>query len=167
MGNEEAKQTLSDAYTSESEATQDEQAEDVKFPKPDGYVNDFADVIPSDTEREIKSLLRRVEKETTAEIAVVSVKRCAPMDSFTYRQELFQEWGIGKKGKDNGLLLLLCLSERRIEIEVGYGLEEIITDGVAGEILDKYVKPAFKDGRFGDGFLLGTQVIASKILNAG
>lgn len=135
-----------------------------KFPKPAGHVNDFAGVMPAGTEREIESLLKRVKRETTAEVAVVSVKKCAPLDSFTYRQELFQEWGIGKKGKDNGLLMLLCLEERRVEIEVGYGLESIITDGVAGETLDKYVKPDFKDGKFGEGFLKGAQALASRIL---
>lgn len=136
----------------------------LKFPKATGYVNDFADVIPAAQQDEIESLLRRVEKKTTAEIVLVSVKECAPMDSFTYRQQLFQEWGIGKAKKDNGLLLLLCLKERRIEIEVGYGLEGVITDGIAGEVLDKYVRPDFKLGNFGDGFLRGTQAIASRML---
>ncbi len=137
-----------------------------QFPKPVGYVNDFANVIDSGKKQEIEDLLKTIEKKTTSEIAIVTVSKCAPMDSFTYRTELFKEWGIGKKGKDNGLLLLLCLEERRIEIEVGYGLEATITDGVAGEVLDKYMKPDFKEGKFGDGFLNGAQAIASKILGS-
>lgn len=137
-----------------------------KFPKPTGYVNDFAGVIDDGKQREMETLLHDVETKTTAEVAVVTVPKCAPMDSFTYRTELFKEWGIGKKGKDNGLLLLLCLEERRIEIEVGYGLEGVITDSIAGEILDKYVTPDFKQGNYGAGFLRGAQVIASKILGS-
>lgn len=138
-----------------------------KFPKATGYVNDFAGVIEDSKQREIESLLRDVEKKTTTEIVIAAVPKCAPMDSFTYRTELFKEWGIGKSKKDNGLLLLLCMEERRIEIEVGYGLEGVITDGIAGEILDKYVKPDFKEGKFGEGFLRGAHAIASKILGSG
>lgn len=138
-----------------------------QFPKPAGHVNDFAGVIEDSKQREIESLLRDVEKKTTSEIVIAAVPKCAPMDSFTYRTELFKEWGIGKSKKDNGLLMLLCFEERRIEIEVGYGLEGVITDGIAGEILDKYVTPDFKQENFSDGFLRGAQVIASKILGSG
>lgn len=138
-----------------------------QFPKPVGYLNDFADVVDSNKKQEIEGLLTSIEKKATAEVAIVTVPKCAPMDSYTYRTELFKEWGIGKKGKDNGLLLLLCLDEKRVEIEVGYGLENVITESIAREVLDNYITPDFKQGNFGEGFLRGAQVIASKILGNG
>jgi uncharacterized protein len=96
-------------------------------------------------------------------MAVAIVKRAAPADPKTYAHELFNKWKVGKKGKDNGLLILLAMEERRVEIEVGYGLEGVINDAKAGSILDRYVIPYFKQGQFGEGLYNGAAALAAEI----
>lgn len=140
--------------------------EELRFPQPVGYVNDFAQVLEENYRVDMENLLKNFEKETTVEIAVVTVKSCNKLDPKTYAVKLFESWGIGKKGKDNGVLILLALKERRIEIEVGYGLEGILTDGKCGEILDKYVIPYFKEKRWGEGLYRGVQQIIN-VINEG
>lgn len=96
-------------------------------------------------------------------MAIAIVSAVAPLDSKTYAVKLFEKWKIGKKGKDNGLLVLLAMDEKRIEIEVGYGLEGAINDAKAGAILDKYVVPYFKQGQFGEGLYNGAVALADEI----
>ena len=101
------------------------------FPKPYGFANDYANVLNSSQRNELEEYLRNIEEKSSVEIAV------AIFDSIGYPIEeyanlLFEKWGIGKKGKDNGILILVSIKERLIRIEVGYGLEGIITDGIAG-----------------------------------
>src|SRR4029078_3757438 len=82
-----------------------------------------------------------------------------------YAVKLFENQGrgIGEKGKDNGLLILLALKERRVWIEVGYGLEQWITDGYSGDTSREYMVPEFRNGRFGAGLLAGTTRIVGRI----
>jgi uncharacterized protein len=133
------------------------------FPNYSGYVNDFANAIDASTTQKLEDLCRALEKKTSAELAIAVVKSVAPLDPKTYAVKLFEKWKIGKKGKDNGILVLLAMEERRVEIEVGYGLEGVITDARAGEILDKYVIPFFKQGKFGEGLYNGAAAIAERI----
>lgn len=134
------------------------------IPNPVGYVNDFAEVIDSNTEIKINSLIGNFEKATTNEIAVVTVKTVDGLDSKMYAVKLFEKWKIGKKEKDNGVLILLAMEERRVEIEVGYGLEGDLTDGMCGEILDKYIIPKFKQEMWGEGLLAGIEAVI-RVLN--
>ena len=133
------------------------------LPSYSGFVNDFAGVISAETHSKIEGLCKELEAKTSAELAIATVKTTAPLDTKTYAVKLFEKWKIGKKGKDNGLLILLSMDERRVEIEVGYGLEGVINDALAGEILDKYVIPRFKEGDFGEGLYAGAVVIADRI----
>lgn len=129
---------------------------DVKLPKHTGNpVNDFANVIPESHERKLNYLAQEVYQKTGVAIVVVTVKNMNGGSVEEYASRLFREWGIGRKGSDEGLLFFLSMEERRIKIEVGYGLESIIPDGKAGEILDQYVLPELKSGNFGRGFYLG------------
>lgn len=141
-------------------------AEEPVYPAYSGFVNDFAGVIDSATKEKLEGLCRVLEKKTSAELAIAVVKSVAPLDSKTYAVKLFEKWKIGKKGKDNGILMLLAMDERRVEIEVGYGLEGVITDARVGEILDRYVVPYFKEGKFGEGLYNGAAAIAQKIAQA-
>ncbi|MDO8734782.1 MAG: TPM domain-containing protein, partial [Elusimicrobiota bacterium] len=84
------------------------------------------------------------------------------IDDFSVK--LFKEWGIGKKGKDNGVLLISSIEDRKVKIEVGYGLEGILPDGLCGEILDTYIVPYFKDGEYGKGMAAGVVAVASVIV---
>jgi uncharacterized protein len=135
------------------------------FPKTRGYVSDFAGIIPENVARNIKILARELENKTGAELAVVTISDLGGQNLETYAVDLFEQWGIGKKGRDNGILILVSVAERKIRIEVGYGLEGIIPDGRAGQIIREQITPAFKEGDFGAGLWLGSlavgQIIAS------
>ncbi|MBU1026412.1 MAG: TPM domain-containing protein, partial [Candidatus Margulisbacteria bacterium] len=126
---------------------------EVKFPSPSGFVNDYAGILSTAQKQQLTSISNALKKNTGAELAVAVVKTVEPLDSKLYAVKLFEKWGIGKKGKDNGLLVLLAMDEKRIEIEVGYGLEGDIPDALAGRILDTYAIPYFKEGDFAKGLI--------------
>jgi len=134
-----------------------------QFPKPVGHVNDFANIIPNDIEQKIEALCLEVRQKTGAQIAVVTVKTIGDEDYNEYANKLFRAWGIGEKGKDNGVLLFNAVKERKFRMEVGYGLESIIPDGLAGEIRDKYVFPYFRKDDYGNGYRAGTRAVANII----
>jgi len=139
-------------------------AKEVVLPNYTGFVNDFAGVLDLTAKEKIEKLCRILEKKTSAELAIAVVKSTAPLDSKTYAVKLFEKWKIGKKGKDNGVLILLAMEEHRVEIEVGYGLEGVITDARAGEILDKEVIPYLRKGGFGEGLYQGALALAQLIV---
>ena len=135
-----------------------------KFPAPKGYVNDFAGVIDSASAQEMEAMLADLERRTTAEVAVVTVPDLGEFaDVDEYAVNMFAAWKIGKKGEDNGVLVLLSMKERKVRIEVGYGLEGAITDGAAGDIIRDAMAPSFKTGEYGAGLLAGVRAIAAKI----
>ncbi len=138
-------------------------ADDVNLPNYTGFVNDFAGALSPDSVKTLEQVCRSLESKTSAELAIAVVKTAAPLDSKEYAVKLFEKWKIGKKGKDNGILLLVAVDERRVEIEVGYGLEGTITDATAGRILDEYVVPYFKQGKMDEGVIGGARAIADKI----
>jgi uncharacterized protein len=80
-----------------------------------------------------------------------------------YANRLYETWGIGKKGEDKGVLIFVAIKERKMRIEVGYGLEGIIPDGLAGEIRDRYMIPYLKKDKFGEGLLNGTAAVSQII----
>jgi uncharacterized protein len=130
------------------------------FPRPDGYVNDFAAVLTDDDEAYLESYLRTLETETSAEVAIVTVTSLDGMSIEEYGNRLFAEWGIGKKQLDNGVLLLVAPDDRAVRIEVGYGVEEILPDGLAGEIIRGDMVPEFKAGNLRRGIGRGVDRIA-------
>ena len=93
-------------------------------------------------------MLRDVEQQTTAEIAVVTVPSLDGMTVEEYASRLFKAWGIGKKGRDNGVLVLVAPTEHKMRIEVGYGLEAVLPDGLAGQIVRTECLPRFKEGDY-------------------
>ena len=111
-----------------------------QLPKPVGYVNDFANVIPAGEEQQMEQIITAVREQTPAEIAVVTVQSMSPYASIEeYGIALADAWKVGSSSDDAGVILILALSERKARIEVGYGLEGAIPDGKAGAILDNYV----------------------------
>jgi len=137
-----------------------------KFPDYVGYVNDFANVIPSSYEEQITRICRELEQKTTAQIADVTITSLEDNYIEDYAVRLFEKWGIGKKGKDNGVLILNAIKEREIRIEIGYGIEGIIPDGLAGEIRNQYLIPNLAKGDFGKGHLYTVAAIAKQIAKA-
>jgi uncharacterized protein len=136
------------------------------FPKSAGYVNDFASILDAQSKTELESMVRLTEKETSAEIAVATVSSLDGMTVEEYANRLFHEWGIGKKDRDNGVLVLVAPSERKARIEVGYGLEPILPDGLAGEIMREEILPLFRESDYSGGTLAGVRRI-SAIVRAG
>ena len=136
------------------------------YPQPVGYVNDFADVINESDEIYMNSLIVQLEKNTSAEIAVVAISSINDSDIKMYAVELFQKWGIGKKEKDNGILVLLVVDTRRIEVEVGYGLEGILPDGKVGRILDNNIE-YLKQDNYSQGLVYIVNDISAVILSDG
>ena len=133
------------------------------LPKPDGWVADYAGVIDASSYQQMNSVIQELEQKAGAEIAVVSVKNIGNESIDDFSVKLFKEWGIGKKGKDNGVLLVSSIEDRKVKIEVGYGLEGILPDGLCGEILDTYLVPYFKNGEYGKGMANGVFAVASVI----
>ena len=130
----------------------------VSLPTATGAVNDFAGVIPADAADRMARLSQEVLEKTGTAIVVATVKDVGDNEPDMYANELYQAWGIGKKGEDKGVLIFLALRERKIRIETGYGVEGVLPDGLVGEILDLYVTPYLKKGDYGTG--LGNAVAA-------
>jgi uncharacterized protein len=129
-------------------------------------VNDFADVIEPDAEEDIGRLSRALQQATGDAVIVVTVSSIAPYaDIREYAVKLFENQGrgIGERGKDNGVLILVAPNERRVRIEVGYGLEQWITDGFAGETSRDYMAPSFRNGDYGTGLVNGVSRIVGRI----
>lgn len=133
------------------------------FPTAIGYVNDFANLIPQNIENKITAICQEVQQKTGAQIAVVTVETVGNEHYTEYANKLFEKWNIGQKGQDNGILIFHTKLERSFRIEIGYGLEGIIPDGLAGQIRDDYVFPNFKKNKFGAGHLAAVMVIAGII----
>ncbi len=130
------------------------------FPSPSGSVNDFVGVLDSSARAELTTLIRDTEQQTTAEIAVAVVSSLDGMTVEEYASRLFREWGVGRKAKDNGVLVLVATVDRKMRIEVGYGLEPVLPDGLAGEIIRNDFLPAFKTNHYSEGILKGVRHIA-------
>jgi len=118
----------------------------VPFPKPEGWVTDRAGLLDPIAKARVEQLLTEVDRKSGVEIAVVTLPTLGGRSVEEVAVELFHAWGIGKKGKDEGLLLLVAPKERKLRIEVGYGLEGTIPDGMAGEIIRETV--AFEEADF-------------------
>lgn len=135
-------------------------AQEVAIPQPISYVSDYAGVIDEATEAYLNGLLRELEEKTTAQIAVLTVKTTKPLDIFTYGMEVFDRWGIGKKGRDNGLLFLAAIGDRELHIFTGYGLEGVLPDGKVGEIRDQEILPRFRAEDYAGGIKGGVEAFA-------
>ncbi len=133
------------------------------FPKPTGPVNDFAGVIPQSEKQKMNILATEVLQKTGTAVVVATMTSIGDSDVATYTNELYQAWGIGKKGEDKGVLIFLAVKERRVRIETGYGVEGILPDGRVGEILDKYALPLLKKDQYGEGLYNALAAVSAVI----
>lgn len=134
------------------------------LPQPQGFINDFAGVIERADVEKLETLAAALQQKTGAELGVAVVRSFTPYGTIEdYALDLFNAWGIGKKGKDEGVLLVLAVEERKVKIEVGYGLEGAIPDSAAGRILDAAVLPEFRNNNFSQGLVKGAQALAALI----
>jgi uncharacterized protein len=125
------------------------------------WVTDMPGMLRPDTIAQLNSTIGEFEQAGGGEMAVVVIQSLDGLSIEEAAVRLFELWGIGKKGKDNGLLLLWSTGDRRVRVEVGYGLEGVLPDGKVGAILDTYVIPKFKSGEFDDGVLAGVDALLS------
>ncbi len=131
--------------------------------KPTGFVNDFAKVLATDVVQSLEGKLQSLEKSSGAQVSVVIISSLGDETIETYATRLFEDWGIGQKGKDNGLLILVSTGDREARIEVGYGLEGDVTDLQAGGIVRNIMIPAFKTGDYGAGISGAVDVVSGII----
>ena len=130
------------------------------------WVSDMAQVLDSDTKQKLNALLTNLEHETGAEMAVVTIHQTDGASPKQFATRLFNRWGIGKKSSDNGVLMLLVLDARRIEVETGKGMSSILPAGQVQDILQQHVIPRFKKNDYPGGVVAGTRALVSKIKNA-
>lgn len=126
---------------------------------PSGYVNDFAQVMSTAAKQSLEAELTTFKQTTSNEITIVTVPNMGGDYIENYAVKLFAEWGIGTKTKDNGILLLLSIEERKMRIEVGYGLEGALPDSVAQSILNNEMTPLLKAGDYDGAVTAGVQAI--------
>jgi uncharacterized protein len=132
-------------------------------PKPAGYVADLANVIDPATRTKIERLVTELQQKTGSEIAVVTVPTTAPEDVFDYAMQIAERWKPGAKGKDNGVVFLVSVDDRKLQILTGYGVEGPLPDGRVGEIRDRVLRPAFRANQYSQGILAATQELAALI----
>jgi uncharacterized protein len=135
--------------------------------QPQGYVSDFAHVLDAQSRAQLEDYCGRVEQATGGvEMAMVTIDTLEGEPIEDFANTLFRKWGVGKKGKDEGIMLLLVIKDHRDRIEVGYGLEPILPDGFVGGIL-RSVRPQLRQGAYGAAMFtaaeqMGTRIAAAK-----
>ncbi len=140
-------------------------AQQPKYPSYTGHVNDFAGVLDSATREKLETILLNFEKKTGAQIAVVTIKTLEDRPIEDYANGLYRSWGIGGKSgenKDKGALLLIATEDRRSRLEVGYGLEGDLPDGLAGEMLRR-MRPYFKQMAWSEGVTVGVRTLVDTL----
>jgi uncharacterized protein len=140
-------------------------AVDWKALKPQGYVSDFAGVIDAQSKAELENYAARVQQQTGAEMSLVTIRSLESEPIEDVANTIFRSWGVGKKGKDEGILLLLSVGDRRDRLEVGYGLEPLLPDGFDGEVL-RQMRPALRQGQYGEALKAAAETIGGRIAQA-
>jgi len=135
----------------------------LEFPAPVGYVNDFTNILSSETKQTLEQQLAQLEEESLVELVVVTIESLEGEELNDYASRLFEAWGIGKKNEENGVLFLIASDERLMRIEPGYGLEPVLPDAKAGRILDTYVVPAFQEEDYDKGISEGVEAIVKAV----
>jgi uncharacterized protein len=133
--------------------------------KPTGYVNDFAHALDARSAQAIEAYCGNVERVTGAQFAVVVIDSLEgdPVEDVANR--LYRQWGIGKKGKDEGLLFLLAIKDHKQHVEVGYGLEGAVPDGYAGGVM-RGIRPILRQGNYGGAVLAAMEQFGEHVAQA-
>ena len=131
----------------------------LNFPALTGRIVDQANIIPAETRSAIEPKLADLEAKSGIQLVVATVDSLEGQEIEPYANELFRTWKLGEKTKNNGVLLLVAPNERRVRIEVGYGLEGTLTDALSKVIIANAITPRFKTGDFGGGISRGVDDI--------
>ena len=128
-----------------------------------GRVNDYGDMISAGTEQQLEAALAELEKTDSTQVAILTIPSLEgdSLEEFSIR--VADAWKVGQKKADNGVILLVSKGDHKIRIEVGYGLEGVLTDVLSGQIIDQAISPSFKNGDFDQGFALGVTAITQAV----
>ena len=134
-------------------------ANDIAFPAFTSLIVDESGVLSSSVKSDLEKQLVAYQKRYGNQLAVAIVPDLQGMDIEGYANRLARHWGVGKKGEDNGVLLLFAMQERKVRIEVGYGLEGVLTDARSSQIINQIIVPRIKQGQFEIGVVAGIVAI--------
>lgn len=134
-----------------------------KFPELTGRIVDEARLLTPADEQALTVKLEALERDTGDQLVVVTVNSLQDYEIEEYGYQLGRAWGIGQKDQDNGVLLIVAPVERKVRIEVGYGLEPILTDALSAQIIQTRILPAFRTGDFPDGIIAGVDAIDQQL----
>ncbi|HEY2614466.1 MAG TPA: TPM domain-containing protein, partial [Chthoniobacterales bacterium] len=133
-------------------------------PKPAGYFNDYASVVSTDAARRFNEQLAQFERETSNQVLVAVFQKMDTDSSIEdYTQRIAQAWGVGKKDRKNGAVLFVFKEDRKMYIQVGYGLEGVLPDATAFDITERHIKPYFKRNDYTGGLATGIDLICKAI----
>jgi uncharacterized protein len=139
-------------------------AAEVIPPKPDRYFNDYAGVVPKAAADRFNEQLAQFERETSDQVVVaVFPKMQSDSDIADYTQRVAQAWGVGQRERRNGVVLFVFTQDRKMFIQVGYGLEGALPDATAFDITERHIKPLFRAGNYEDGLATGIDLIFKAI----
>jgi uncharacterized protein len=133
------------------------------FPMLTGRVVDEAGILSAQAETELNAQLAAQELTTSNQVVVVTLKSLRGFDISDYGYQLGRHWGIGQKGKNNGALLIIAPNEKKLRIEVGYGLEGVLTDAVSRDIIERFIKPSLRQQNFEQGIRAGVGAILTAL----
>lgn len=120
-------------------------------PNPPTLVNDFAGVLLKNEDDALEQKVRAYYDSTSTQIAVVTLKSIGDYDISQVSLKILRDWGIGTKGKNNGILILVSVEDRKLRIETGYGMEGVVPDAIANDIINNIIKPDFREGHYYEG----------------
>lgn len=135
-----------------------------EFPALTGRVVDNADIIPADVEAELTAKLEALETQSQRQLVVTTVPDLQGYDIADYGYQLGREWGLGDAERNDGALLIVAPNDRKVRIEVGYGLEGYLTDALSSIIIQNEILPRFRDGDMPGGILSGTDAIVAQLV---
>lgn len=132
-------------------------------PAPAARVNDYAGILAAGNRAGLEALLAERERATGAQMVIAIFHSLEGESLEDYSIRLAQQWRIGQKGLDNGVILLVFVQDRKVRLEVGYGLEAVIPDAVAGQIIREVVAPSFRGGRYAEGLEGAVRAVFSRV----
>jgi uncharacterized protein len=130
---------------------------------PRDYVTDLAGVVHDDAKVRLNALLRELEQKTTAQVLVLTVQSLDGQSIEEFALTTKETWKLGQKGKDNGVLIVVAVNDRKYRLEIGYGLESVLPDSLVGTIGREYLVPYFRKGDYSGGIYSGTIAVAGII----
>jgi uncharacterized protein len=130
-----------------------------------GRVNDYAGVMSQNQVRSLESQLAQFEQDTGHQVAVLTIPTLDGEDIEGFSIRVAENWKIGKKGFDNGVILVVAIKDRRLRLEVGYGLEGVLPDAIAKTIISDYIVPGFRAQNYAGGIIAGIDAVLKVIKN--